>query len=134
MSEVKIAYEIEINQPNLPEGEPIQVPGLGTFENGQTYDVTEEEGNSYRAFHSYQEPIIGENNEVLGANTLPGRDLAEAFEGAYGITVTKTDKTIQVDDEEEAFTPAPDNDPAQPQLSFDPGSDTAPGTQEGSDQ
>jgi hypothetical protein len=99
MAEVKIVYEVKIDQPNLPEGEPIQIPGLGTFENGGTYDVSEAEAEAYRSYHTRQVPKIDpETKAYLGADVELGPSLADVAESMYGVTVEEVDKTVTVEE------------------------------------
>lgn len=44
-------WTIEVNLPNLPEGTPVQVYGLGEFKNGDTYGVDDELVHLYRLNH-----------------------------------------------------------------------------------
>jgi hypothetical protein len=81
-------YELTIDQPNLPKGEPIQIVGLGTFENGSTYTITKDQNESYRAAHARQVPIIGENDEILGSEVEPGPTVLQASKSMYGVEVT----------------------------------------------
>jgi len=40
-------YELKVD---LPEGDPIQIPGLGTFDTGKTYEISKEEADGYREY------------------------------------------------------------------------------------
>jgi hypothetical protein len=80
-------YEIAIDLPDLPEGELVQIPGLGTFENGGTYEISEEEAVAYQAYHA---TVAMETDEEGNTTTelVSGPALHEAGETMYGVDVT----------------------------------------------
>jgi hypothetical protein len=97
----KVAYELELDLPGHPKGEGVQIPGLGTFENGSVYEVTEEEAQSYRVYHTRQVQQTDEHGNVLGADTELGPTLLQAFRKYEGITVTVAKGNPPEEDEEE---------------------------------
>jgi len=141
MAEVQIVYEVKIDQPNLPEGEPIQIPGLGTFENGGTYDVSEAEAEAYRSFHTRQVPKIDEETQsIVGADVELGPTLAQAAENMYGVSVEEVNKTVTVEDDSKDFpetepdeTPTP-VEPPKPPVFGNPPVENPDENPEGSDE
>ena len=76
----KVAYEISFDLVGPPRGGTVQVPGLGTFENGKTYEVTKAEADAYRSFHTRQTPIVDdETKEIRGTEAELGPTLLQAF-------------------------------------------------------
>jgi hypothetical protein len=94
MSGEDAAYELNIDLPNLPKGELVQIAGLGTFENGSSYTITKSEADSYRSYHSRVVPVTGDNDEVLGSDLELGSTLLQASKYMYGVTV-ETSKPSQ---------------------------------------
>lgn len=88
-------YEITVDNPNSPKGEPIQIPGLGTFENGSTYVVSKDEAASYRAYHATQTTVRGaDDDSIFGADLEQGPTLLQAAKNMYGVEVS----TVSSDD------------------------------------
>jgi hypothetical protein len=86
-------YEHTIDQPNSPKGEPLQIVGLGTFENGYTYTINRYEAESFRDFHQSLVPVMAEDDKsIIGQERQQGPTLLEAAKGMYGVTVTSFDK------------------------------------------
>jgi hypothetical protein len=90
MSDSKSVYTLTIDLPDLPKGELVQIPGLGTFENGESYEVSKQDADAYRAYNSTQEPVIDEETQaVLGSEMTLGPTLLQASQSMMeGITVT----------------------------------------------
>ena len=84
----KNVYALTVDLPNLPKGELIQIPGLGTFKNGDSFDINEEAAENYRVYHGRQEPIYDqETGSILGTKWAKGPTLLQASESMYGVTV-----------------------------------------------
>jgi hypothetical protein len=66
-------YTITINLPNTPQGQEVQIPGLGTYKNGSTNTVTKEEADAFRAYQA--------------ANNMPDDTLLQAFSKDDYVTV-----------------------------------------------
>lgn len=89
MAEEDAVYEMTIDQENLPKGEPIQIAGLGTFENGITYTISKEEADAYRVYHTQHEDVIDADTQaVLGTEAVAGPTLLQASKNMYGVEVT----------------------------------------------
>lgn len=83
-------YTVEVNMPNLAEGVEVEVDGLGVFENGGTYQLSDEEAQFFRQKHSHIETEYGEEGQM--SNTLVlGPVLEEAFKDSETIKVTHTE-------------------------------------------
>jgi len=91
MSGDDAVYELTIDLPSIPKGNEdhqIQIPGLGTFENGRTYEVSKEQAEAFRAYHTVQESVVDEDTGAyLGSDAKPGPTLLEAAKSMYGVTV-----------------------------------------------
>jgi hypothetical protein len=82
MSDVE--YKMTVDQPNLPKGEPVQIPGLGTFDNGGTYEVSREQAAAY---HQTLEPVYNDDREIVGSEPANGPTLLQASKSMYGVEV-----------------------------------------------
>lgn len=89
----KVVYNLDVDQPGLPKGELVQIPGLGTFENGSSYEVTKSEADAYRSYNSTQEPTHNDEEEITGSEMTLGPTLLEASKTMYGIEVTTASST-----------------------------------------
>lgn len=87
MSEDSPAYKLTVDLPDLPKGELVQIPGLGTFENGSSYEVTQEEADGYRVYHQFVKPVTNKDGAIVGAETELGNTLLEAAKTMYGVEV-----------------------------------------------
>ena len=47
-------YTLAVNAKGLSKGTPINIDGLGLFENGKKYEISEEAEEAYRMRHSVQ--------------------------------------------------------------------------------
>lgn len=77
---------------NLPEGELVQIPGLGEFANGSTYEVTTEMNETFMTYHTRHEVEYDKN----GNSTIvvkPGQSLLDLNDTFYGITITANKKS-----------------------------------------
>jgi hypothetical protein len=67
-------YKLEVDVPHLPKGEPVQIPGLGTFANGETHEIEKEDAEAYRVYN-------GRDGEL-------GQTLLQASKNMYGVEVS----------------------------------------------
>lgn len=85
-------YDLKVALPNLPEGEPVQIPGLGTFKNGSTYEITQSDDDAYRSYHTKALPNWDEEaKEYRGSKEVLGPSLLDASVGMRGIDVSARD-------------------------------------------
>jgi hypothetical protein len=85
MSDNPAVAELAVNVPTLPEGEPLQIPGLGTFENGQTYGLTQDEIDGFSTYHTQHLLTYNEVGESV-IEVVPGITLADATDTMEGFT------------------------------------------------
>lgn len=76
-------YQITIDIPGTPKGKEFSIPGLGTYKNGSTNVVTDEEADMFRAYQT--------------DSGMPDRTLLQAFQKDEYVTV-------------ETYTPQKDSD------------------------
>lgn len=102
-----VAYELTVDLPDYPKGELVQIPGLGTFENGDSYSVSKEEADAYRAYHTRQIPIEDkETSAIVGSKLVLGPTLLKASKSmVVGISVIVAKGAPPEPD------PEPDEDP-----------------------
>lgn len=97
MSGEDAVYELTIDQPNLPKGEPVQIPGLGTFENGYSYTISRDEAEAFRTYHTRQKVKYGDDGSIVGSELEKGPTLLEAAKNMYGLEVNAFDKSLTDD-------------------------------------
>jgi hypothetical protein len=91
-------YTVEVNLPNVGKGQPVEIDGLGIFENGTTTEVSDADAQSFRQKHSVMETETDENGGMT--NTVKvGPTLSSAFKGHKHIKVKKVGKS-EDDDEQ----------------------------------
>jgi hypothetical protein len=84
----KLVYEVALDLEGFPKGGAVQIAGLGTYANGSTFDVDEDEHTAYRAHHSVQVMGIGHEGEIIVEEIKPGPTLLQAYEHTDGVEVT----------------------------------------------
>lgn len=90
MSGEDAMYELTVDLPTLPKGEPIQIVGLGTFKNGSTYTVSKEEADGYRTYHTNQQDVFDDSGKRTGTEVVLGPTLLQASKTMFGVEVTST--------------------------------------------
>jgi hypothetical protein len=89
----KLVYEVTIDEEGTPKGQLIQIPGLGTFENGSTFDVDEDQHAQFRAYHTTTTPVEDEEGNLVIEDgtyvyeTELGPTLLQASKGMNGVEV-----------------------------------------------
>jgi hypothetical protein len=88
-----LPYELTINQENRPEGAEIFIHGLGTFENGSTVTISDEDELRFRLLNSSVQSVTetGEDGTEIIKRTEDGR---EYVEGVYGPTLEDAVKNM----------------------------------------
>ena len=86
-------YTIAIDLPNLPEGSALEIDGLGEFQNGQTFDISDELADTYQARKAV---LVSEYDEEghLHNSLEAGPTLMEAFADHPFIKVTAKSGTV----------------------------------------
>jgi hypothetical protein len=97
-----VAYKITVDQPNLAKGTDVFIDGLGTFKNGETQTVSNEQVSHFRNAH-------GRVNDQ--GTWEQGPTLGQAFPVEMGITVERVSEQQEQPRQQE---PAPEP-PAPPQ-------------------
>ena len=88
-----MSYTIALDYPNLPVGGTLIIDGLGEFENGQSYDISDEDAAQYQARKAVISSDYDEKGQ-LHTTVAVGPTLAEVFEGHPNITVTITPPVV----------------------------------------
>lgn len=96
----KVKYVLELDVPGLVKGEGVEIPGLGVFENGGSYDITEEEAERYRDMHSVVDYGFDDEGVQTESITRRGETLLQRSHSMNGITVS-TAQGAQPDPEPE---------------------------------
>lgn len=95
---------VTVNQPSVPQGEQVDVPGLGLFKNGVPRSVTDEDMITFNAVHLAAQRLPADLVEVDedAYQTGRGQTLARAFAGSPHLSVVEEDaEPISVSDAEE---------------------------------
>lgn len=103
--------KVVIHQSNLPKGEKVEVLHLGVFENGGTYNLTDEQVANYEAQTGASFPKSG--YIVMGdANTKEAKAAAEEAANAEPVQVTNqpevpdpTEEQVEAAQQELDFAP-----------------------------
>lgn len=82
-------YKIEFDMPNLARGTEVQIDGLGTFANGGTYTITNEQAAAFRVAGRKQR-FVPDGHGAVDVVTEDGPTVLQAFKDAEGVTVTTT--------------------------------------------
>lgn len=92
-------YKITLNFPNLAKGAEVQIAGLGVFENGYEYVVSDEEAEAFRVHNQVVSTEVGKDDGSFTTTASPGPTLLQAFG-----TGKKSDRPVVV----ESYTPPAD--------------------------
>lgn len=92
-----MAYKVTVNMPNLAKGAEVFIDGLGTFKNGESAVVSNEQANLFRNAH-------GRVND--DGQYEQGPTLGQAFGEGTGVTVER------VSDKEESAQAEPPPEPS----------------------
>lgn len=77
-------YSLTVDYPNMPKGQELSIVGLGTFKNGSTTTISDEEAQMFR--------------DMQVANNMEDRTLLAAFKDSDYVTV-EVAKTEKKDDD-----------------------------------
>lgn len=78
-----VVYKLTVDVPGSPEGEVFQIPGLGEFENGASYEISNEEAANYQLYHSTM--VLDKKGNFI---SKLGPTLKSAAKSMHGVTVT----------------------------------------------
>lgn len=82
-----MAYKITIDKANLGKGAEVFIDGLGTFKNGETAVVSNDQVEHFRNAHGYTDTSGGTPQWVQGPT------LGQAFGEGTGITVERVSES-----------------------------------------
>lgn len=102
-----VSFKVVLNMPNLPNGEAVQIAGLGLFLNGDTRVISEQEEMTWRNYHGQ----LGDDNVFV-----PGPTLVQASKTMPGVTVTRVSAEPTEPPTLEAQAPAPAEEVAEASL------------------
>lgn len=95
-------YRVKVNDPSRPKGDKVErdeklvvVPGLGAFENGTTTEISDEQAEAYRDYHSRMVDVEADDRPVFsGAADVElrrGPSVLEAFRDHPTVKVEKVE-------------------------------------------
>lgn len=84
-------YEMKLDFPNLNKGDLVEVDGLGVFENGASYQISEEEAEQYRSTRPTVTTSTSKKGQMTTTSEL-GPTLLEDYSKHDHITVTISKK------------------------------------------
>jgi hypothetical protein len=95
------AYTLTVVDPSLPKGEPLQIMGLGTFDNGASTEISHEQAEAFRDYHSGQRGVFDKEGNLKGYEWQRGPTLLEWAKGSEVVAVeTVQEKASQKDDKD----------------------------------
>jgi hypothetical protein len=101
---VEVTYELKVDMPNLSSGQSVAIGGLGVFEQGKTYVISDEDHARWRSFNTAAVDEVDDKGVPTG-RVVP-RDpgtLLVAYKNVQGITITTASK--------DATGPSPEGTP-----------------------
>lgn len=114
MSGEDAVYSLTVDLPTSPKGEPVQIAGLGTFDNGKTYTVSKEQADFFRSFNAVLVDDVDDKGNVVGSKLEQGPTLLEAAKTMYGVEVSTADSKQQHKETSKSVTTT-DTDKTPPQ-------------------
>lgn len=93
-----MTYKITFDLPNLSKGQGVAITGLGEFENGSSYEITDEQHATYRQVTSRQVDETDDKGNPTGRvlTELGPTLLQTSFQ--EGVTVEKSKDSQKGDD------------------------------------
>lgn len=83
-----MTYKLTVDQPHLGDEGTVYIHGLGTFQNGKSYLISDELAQNFEVVNTVDEG--GTNDDgVYVPKMVFGKPLDVMAESMYGITVTK---------------------------------------------
>jgi hypothetical protein len=88
-----VSYQVTVNHPARPEGDGIEIPGLGVFPNGKTVEISDEQAENYRhntaSFVDVPTDDRPAYSGAAGVEFRRGPDVLGAFKGHQFVTVER---------------------------------------------
>lgn len=92
-------YKVTVNDPTIPDGHDVEVPGLGVFKNGNTRQISEEDADYYRTVNAQLVDVETDDRPAwTGAAAVElqrGPTVLQAFKDHPTVTVESTDRTVE---------------------------------------
>lgn len=85
-------FTLTLDLPNLPKGGDLEIDGLGTFQNGSSFEISDEQANAFSTKDSTLKTTTHEDGKLSNV-IVPGRTLVEAFKDHPYITVVAKSNT-----------------------------------------
>lgn len=89
-------YTVKVNDPALPDGHEVEVPGLGVFKNGSTRQISEEQAEYFRDVNSQLVDVETDDRPAwTGAAAVErqrGPTVLQAFKDHPVVSVEGTDQ------------------------------------------
>lgn len=90
-------YKVFVNDPALPDGANVEVPGLGVFANGSARQITEEDAENFRAVNSQLVDVETDDRPAwtgaAGVELRRGPTVLQAFEGHPTVSVETVEQS-----------------------------------------
>lgn len=90
-------YKVNVNDPARPDGDVIEVPGLGVFKNREDAEVSDEQAEFFRAYHARMVDVPTDDRPAhSGAADVElrqGPTVLEAFKDHPTVSVSKVGET-----------------------------------------
>jgi hypothetical protein len=91
-------YRVSVNDPALPDGAEVEVPGLGVFVNGSTRQVSEEDAEYFRTVNSQLVDVETDDRPAwtgaAGVELRQGPTVLAAFKDHPTISVEKSGEPV----------------------------------------
>lgn len=85
------AYQIKLDLPNLGKGVPVEIPGLGVFENGTTTTLSADQVATFRTVHRVDKGKVDDKGSYVSDWQLGPSPADANFQ--EGITAQEVDAT-----------------------------------------
>jgi len=82
-----MAFKLTIDMPNLAPDGKVAIMGLGEFQNGKSYEVSDELAEAFRQAHATVQDKRGDKGELLGSEMVLSPPLDEVE--MYGVNIEK---------------------------------------------
>jgi hypothetical protein len=122
-----MAYKLEFDFPNLAKGTEVQIVGLGTFRNGESYTISERRAAEWRSANTVQSHSYDEAGNLVPDDVQDPGTLYKAFKSNKSVKISKAEDPADpdmVDDEEVAETVFEEQLPLDDQVSENEGGET----------
>lgn len=92
-------YDITLDYPDRSKGDTVEIDGLGVFENGYSYTISDEEADAFRQHHMVQHHEWDEDGNMTTTTRL-GPTVLQAFKKNDAVTVTTAEPEDDDDTDE----------------------------------